>query len=150
MRSLSIVSLICFCACLLASGQDHSQAKSSDNETTQIRANGNSAPQVRASAAHEATRDSSEQRKADQEPRPWLTHGEWVMSSLTLIYVALTAFYAWTSHKTLKALEDQSRDAKDEATARDKQFAEQLKVSRDAADAAVTTDTHNDVYCLYR
>lgn len=67
---------------------------------------------------------------------PFLTHGEWVMSGLTFIYVCLTAFYALTSHKTLKALEDQGRHAKEEAEARDTQFAQQLKVSQDAATAA--------------
>jgi len=67
---------------------------------------------------------------------PFLTHGEWVMSGLTFIYVGLTAFYAWTSHKTLKALEEQGRHAKEETEARDKQFAQQLKVSQDAATAA--------------
>jgi hypothetical protein len=58
------------------------------------------------------------------------------MSGLTFIYVCLTAFYALTSHKTLKALEDQGRHAKEEAEARDTQFAQQLNVSQDAPTAA--------------
>ena len=66
----------------------------------------------------------------------WLTHGEWVMSGLTLVYVCLTAFYALTSHKTLKALEDQGSHAKEDAKARDEQFEQQLKVSQAAATAA--------------
>jgi hypothetical protein len=59
------------------------------------------------------------------------------MSSLTLVYVLLTAFYALTSHKTLNALKAQGAHAKEEAKARDEQFAQQFKVSRDAADAAL-------------
>jgi hypothetical protein len=72
-----------------------------------------------------------------QEPRPFLTHGEWVMSALTFVYVLLTGFYAWTSHKTLTALEDQGRHAKEESEARDREFAQQLKVSQDTAAAAL-------------
>src|ERR1022692_1237712 len=66
----------------------------------------------------------------------WLTHGEWVMSVLTAIYVLLTAFYAWTSHKTLKAIQGQADAAVKDSAARDEQFAKQLKVSSDAAEAA--------------
>jgi len=69
-------------------------------------------------------------------PTPWLTHGEWVMSVLTLIYVAFTGVYVVISRKTLKEIEKQAERAEVESVARDKQFAEQLKVSRDAASAA--------------
>jgi hypothetical protein len=66
----------------------------------------------------------------------WLTHGEWVMASLTLVYVLLTAFYAWTSHRTLEAIQEQALQAKNDSISRDRQFTEQLKVSQDAAIAA--------------
>ena len=66
----------------------------------------------------------------------WLTHGEWVMSVLTAIYVLLTGFYAWTSHKTLKAIQGQADAAVKDSAARNEQFVKQLKVSSDAAEAA--------------
>jgi hypothetical protein len=58
-----------------------------------------------------------------------LTHGELVMAVLTAIYVAITGFYAWVSHKTLDAIRKQ---AKDQAQSGD----EQLRISREAAIAA--------------
>ena len=67
----------------------------------------------------------------------WLTHGEWVMSVLTAIYVLLTGFYALTSHKTLKAIQGQADAAVKDSAARDEQFAEQLRVASNAADAAL-------------
>jgi hypothetical protein len=51
----------------------------------------------------------------------WLTHGEWVMASLTLIYVAFTGCYVWISRSTLSALKAQVKSNAD-------QFNEQLEV----------------------
>jgi hypothetical protein len=59
------------------------------------------------------------------------------MSVLTLVYVLVTAFYACTAYKTLKAIRDQGTQAKQEAANRDSQFAEQLKVSKETAEAAL-------------
>jgi len=59
------------------------------------------------------------------------------MSILTFIYVGLTGVYVYISHKTLKEIKQQADRAIKEAEARDRQFADQLKVSRDAADAAL-------------
>lgn len=78
---------------------------------------------------------------SNQAPQQWLTRGEWVMSVLTLVYVLLTGFYALTSHRTLKALEGQGAHAKAEAKARDEQFAQQLQVSQNAANAALLNAT---------
>jgi hypothetical protein len=51
----------------------------------------------------------------------WLTHGEWVMASLTLIYVVFTGCYVWISRSTLSALKAQAKSNAD-------QFNEQLEV----------------------
>src|SRR5580704_8606623 len=64
-----------------------------------------------------------------QGSQPFLTHGEWIMGTLTAIYVGITGFYAWVSHKTLRAIE---RQAKDQADA----GAEQMRLAHGAADAA--------------
>ena len=59
------------------------------------------------------------------------------MSILTLAYVVITGIYACIASRTLKAIQDQGTQAKEEAISRDKQFAEQLRVSKDAAEAAL-------------
>jgi hypothetical protein len=70
-----------------------------------------------------------EQRPPAQEPKPFLSHAEWIMAILTAIYVLITAFYALVSHKTLDAIE---RQAEDQA----KTSAEQIKLAHEAAEAA--------------
>ena len=55
----------------------------------------------------------------------WLTHGEWVISILTSIYVLLTGVYVYVSHKTLKAIEKQAASGD-----------EQLEIAKKAAEAA--------------
>lgn len=44
----------------------------------------------------------------------WLSHGEWVMASLTAIYVVLTGLYALISYKTLKAIQEQGKSSADQ------------------------------------
>jgi hypothetical protein len=57
-----------------------------------------------------------------------LTRGESIMAVLTAIYVLLTAFYAYTSHKTLKAIEgqievaDRAAEAAEDAANRTRQL----------------------------
>lgn len=142
MRSIFRVSLFFLLALLLTSGQDHSQAKGSDNKTAQAHTGGaqNPTSQTQVGAPCESSNAGGEQTKADQKSLPWLTHGEWVMSGLTFIYVGLTAFYAWTSHKTLKALEGQGLHAKNEAEAHNAQFLQQLKVSQDGVMALMNAE----------
>ena len=144
MRPLCCVSLFFLLALPLplTSGQDHPQAKSPDDKTAQAHKSGgqNSTSQTQVGAPHESSNAGGEQTKTDQEARPWLTHGEWVMSGLTFIYVGLTAFYAWTSHKTLKALEGQGTHAKGEAEAHNAQFLQQLKVSQDGVTALMNAE----------
>jgi hypothetical protein len=55
----------------------------------------------------------------------WLTHGEWVISILTSIYVLLTGVYVYFSHRMLKAIEKQAASGD-----------EQLEIAKKAADAA--------------
>src|ERR1700741_4549807 len=55
----------------------------------------------------------------------WLTHGEWVISILTSIYVLLTGVYVCFSHRMLKAIEKQAASGD-----------EQLEIAKKAADAA--------------
>ena len=59
----------------------------------------------------------------------FLTHGEWVMAVLTAIYVCLTGWYVRVAHRTLKTIQSQ-------ADAAQTQFAQQLEVAREAANAA--------------
>jgi hypothetical protein len=110
MRSVRFAFLVLFVA--LASGQDRSQPKSPDSQAPKTNQNsGNNPPSEIQSGTHGADKANSTKASSEQEPRPWLTHGEWVMAVLTLIYVLITGFYAWTSHKTLNALEEQGRQA---------------------------------------
>jgi ribosomal protein L12E/L44/L45/RPP1/RPP2 len=51
----------------------------------------------------------------------WLSHGEWVMASLTFIYVLFTGCYVCISHNTLAAIKAQGKSNAD-------QFREQLDV----------------------
>jgi hypothetical protein len=138
MRSLCYVSLFLLLAFPLTSGQDHPQAKGqSDNTTQPAGAGERKLPSSVETAAQQGQATSQKKEtSAPEEPRPWLTHGEWVMSILTAIYVLATLVYVRISHKTLKAIEDQGKHAKGEAEAGDKRFSGQLKVSQDAANAA--------------
>lgn len=132
-----LVSLILFSTLALADGQGHPQAKSPDKTAhTNEQGTQNTPPPVQSSAPPPAAKAGEEQNRPDQKPHPWLTHGEWVMAGLTFIYVLLTGFYAWTSHKTLTAIEGQAEQATREAVARDEQFAKQLRVAEDAAKTA--------------
>lgn len=55
---------------------------------------------------------------------------EWAMVILTTVYVCLTGFYAYVSHKTLKTIEQQ-------AESNAKQFRLQLAEAKKSADAAL-------------
>lgn len=55
----------------------------------------------------------------------WLSHGEWVMASLTLIYVIFTGCYVWISRSTLSALKAQAKSTAG-------QFTEQLEILKAA------------------
>jgi hypothetical protein len=49
-----------------------------------------------ATASPQSSDPCRKKDKADPEPKPWLTHGEWINSGLTLIYilVSIAAFFA--------------------------------------------------------
>jgi hypothetical protein len=142
MRSFCTLSLVLLLA-LLASSQDQCQTGKPDDKTTHQNSDSSQkpTPQVQSGAPHGTEESGNKQCNANDQPHPFLTHGEWVMSILTLIYVLLTGFYAYVSHKTLGEIEGQAEHARSESTARDKQFAEQLKVSQDAARAALLNAT---------
>ena len=83
-----------------------------------------------ASTPNRDSESSAEQQTASQEPRPWLTHGEWVMAVLTLIYVVITGFYAVTSHRTLNAITEQGNKSAD-------QFQQQLAEMKTAREQTI-------------
>lgn len=89
MRSLCCVSLVLFVVFQLTSGQDQSQSKNADSKTPHANTNRGqtSAPEVQVGTPHGTKETGDQQRDTTQEPRPFLTHGEWVMSALTLVYV---------------------------------------------------------------
>ncbi len=62
------------------------------------------------------------------EPKPWLTHAEWVMAILTGIYVVFTGVYVLISLLTLRTIKRQGKHAEDEAIANAAQFQRQLAV----------------------
>jgi hypothetical protein len=126
--------LFCFASILLISvlacGQDHSQTKDSKNKTAQTNADSASNPSSQQNGTpHGSAESHDEHSDSQQKSKHWLTHGEWVMSVLTFIYVALTGVYVVISAKTLNTIKDDV-----ESSAR--QFSDQLKVAQDAAQAA--------------
>jgi hypothetical protein len=136
-----IMRLFCFASILLLSslvyGQDHPQAKSTNQETaqkdqTEIKP---SSPEPQVAAPHSAAKPSYEQSNPQRELIFGLTHGELVMSILTGVYVLLTGFYVRISHKTLNTI-------KDDVESGSREFASQLKVAQASADAmTVIADT---------
>jgi hypothetical protein len=97
----------------LANGQDHPKPKGADNPTPSQSKNGgdDSSLQIHGGTPHGASESSEKEHDTDRQASHWLTHGEWVISALTLVYVLLTGVYVFISHKTLKAIEDQGKHA---------------------------------------
>ena len=58
-----------------------------------------------------------------------MTHFEILISILTGVYVLLTGYYAWTSHRTLKAIQNQNVEVKKSADA-----------AKDNADALINSE----------
>ncbi len=74
-------------------------------------------PQPELSASVTRIEAASKQQDSQEEPKPWLSHGELVMAILTVVYVGITAFYAYVSHRTLKQIERQGAIAGDQLNA---------------------------------
>jgi hypothetical protein len=113
MRSPCYVLLFLLLIFQLASGQDHSQPKNTDSKTPSANANSGAdpSPQVQSGTPHGTQETSEEEHDSNRQASHWLTHGEWVISILTFVYVLLTGVYVFISHKTLKAIEDQGKHA---------------------------------------
>lgn len=81
------------------------------------------------------TETISPQEKNDTapQPKPWMSHAEWVMAGLTFVYVVLTGVYVSYSAKTLRELQRQVGliEKQDIATQR------QLDISQMSAEAAM-------------
>lgn len=99
------------------------QQNNSTPKTTAVIENNGTPPTKAASG--------NEQQTAQQNSKPWMSHAEWVMAGLTLIYVLATIFYALTSHRTLKAIEGQARQT-DELIVATKKNADAAKASAEA------------------
>jgi hypothetical protein len=74
---------------------------------------------------------------ASPKPAPFMSHAEWIMSVLTLIYVGLTGFYVYYSRQTLAELQRQIEliEKQDLATK------QQLEIAQKSADAATNSLT---------
>lgn len=103
------------------------QRKAQASEKTSIPAVIQEAPPSQAQNASNREKDDT-----SPKPKPWMSHAEWVMSGLTLIYVVLTGVYVSYSAKTLRELQKQIGliEKQDIATNR------QLEISQTSADAA--------------
>ena len=129
MRLLTVAAALIFTLSVI--GQNQHRSAKHDTKATKVADDTKQddvalSAQKEISAVERTKRSESEQHNSNPEAKPWLTHGEWVMAVLTAIYVSITAFYAWVSHKTLRAIEEQTERAKDST-----------KAARDAADAAL-------------
>jgi hypothetical protein len=72
-------------------------------------------------------RTQREQNTPQPEPKPWLTHGELVMATLTAIYVLLTGGYVLIASLTLKAINRQGHLNEKQAESNAQQLERQLK-----------------------
>jgi hypothetical protein len=81
------------------------------------------------------TEPTAQKENADPtpKPQPFMSHAEWIMSTLTLCYVALTGVYVWYSRKTLSELQRQIGLIEQQDIATKKQ----LEISKSAVDIAV-------------
>jgi len=82
---------------LLISGQNHAQTKSAHDQAKSADTNSTYNPPSQVIQIAAPCGESTSAKKQDQpqkEPKPWLTHGEWVMSILTFIYVVV-AILTW-------------------------------------------------------
>jgi hypothetical protein len=139
--------------CLLNARQDKNQTPTKEQQATkETNDRVTEPPAIPQIAAPQGQSESHRTEKAsEQEAKPFLTRGEWVMAILTAIYVGITGFYAWVSHRTLQAIEDQSGFAKEQAEANQQQFGEQLKVMTGQLQAMkdAAGEAHRQVDALY-
>jgi hypothetical protein len=120
---------------LSASQPGQNQGKAGSAATPAAQQN-NSTPKTTAGIENNGTPPSkaaskNEQQTTYQDAKPWMSHGEYVMAGLTLIYVVATIFYAVTSLRTLKAIEGQSKQT-DELIVATKKNADAAKASAEA------------------
>ena len=90
-------------------GNNKSQTKPADKTASQ---NANREPAVLPTEQKLSTSSAQDgtQRKENQSQTqtPFLTHGEWVISILTFVYVVLTGIYVYISSKTLADIKRQA------------------------------------------
>jgi hypothetical protein len=125
-------AMLIFVACFLSyTGQNQPQAIHTTAKTNQSAPNSQvpspSIPQI--SALQSKSTPDREQDAPNPQSKPWLTHGELVMSILTGIYVLLTLVYVCISGSTLKAIKRGEENSS-------KQFIEEIAEVRKSADAA--------------
>jgi hypothetical protein len=76
---------------LVINGQNHAQTKSSDKQSAHADTNSGQdpAPQIIQTNTPCCEASTQKQDQSQAESKPWLTHGEWVISVLTFIYVGV-------------------------------------------------------------